>query len=318
MADKKRSQRRIRTAVVLLAVVAACLGALLILLPSGSPRRDSLTGGRTPEQSARDTPPATSLRQPEAPSAAPHREPEDPAGGTGPVAVPERPKAKARIAVVIDDVGHNLETLGQFLDFPGPLTFAVLPQLAYTRESVRLIRAAGKEMILHLPMEAVNGEDPGPGAVLSSHSEAEIRRIVAEDLDGLEAAVGANNHMGSRATADPRVMAVIMECLAESGRFFLDSRTTPDSVAADAARAAAVRFLERDVFIDNQTDPSSIRSALDRGAAVARAEGAAVLIGHIYNPQMLEILEEVLAEAGPAGVRLVPLSELVGQGRGTP
>jgi polysaccharide deacetylase 2 family uncharacterized protein YibQ len=231
-----------------------------------------------------------------------------------PAGTPERPHREAMIAIVIDDVGYSLENLREFLEFPGPIAFAVLPQLAYTRDSAHLVRQAGKELLLHLPMEALNGDDPGPGAILLSQSEAEIRRLVAKNFADLEGAVGANNHMGSRATADPRVMRAVMQYMADTGRFFLDSRTTPKSTAAAAAQAAGTDFLERDVFIDNTTDASSMRAAFDKGVALAQAEGRAVLIGHVYNPGMLDILREVLAEAEPLGVRLVPLSRLLGDG----
>jgi len=300
-----------RTAVVLLAVVAASLVAVLILLPRAPGLRRDL-----PERSAEERPQPG--REPAREPARRPQPPQDTGARTAPAAPPERPSPEAAIAVVIDDVGYSLENLQEFLEFPGPITFAVLPRLPYTRESARLIREAGKELLLHLPMEALNGEDPGPGAILTSQSDAEIRGLVAESFAGLEGAVGANNHMGSRATADARVMAVVMDYLAGSGRFFLDSRTTPESRAAAAARAAAVEFVERDVFIDNTTDRPSIRAAFEKGVAVAQARGRAVLIGHVYNPEMLTVLREVLREMEPFGVRLVPLSVLVRTAEGAP
>ena len=312
MPDSKRSRRRLRTAVVLLAVVAATLVAALTLLPRGPG-----AGRGLPERPTEETPQPE--RGPGGEPLGPPPRPQDPgARPTGPAAPPERPRPEAAIAVVIDDVGYGLEDLREFLEFPGPITLAVLPRLAYTRESARLIREAGKELLLHLPMEALNGEDPGPGAILTSQSDAEIRALLAENFVDLQGAVGVNNHMGSRATADPRVMAVVMEYLAGSGRFFLDSRTTPESRAAGAARAAAVEFVERDVFIDNTTDPPSMRAAFEKGVALARVKGRAVLIGHVYNPEMLTILREVLREMEPFGVRLVSLSSLVGTGGGAP
>jgi hypothetical protein len=302
-----RQRNRLRTAAILLVVIAAALVATLTVLP---PRR-------TPGPSS-GTVPAGSV-PPEAetggrrPAPAPAEEPggrEGPGGVEQPGARPERPRREASIAVVIDDVGYSLDSLRAFLEFPGPLTFAVLPQLPYTRESARLIRAAGKEVILHLPMEAVNGDDPGPGAILSSYDDAEIRQILDENFAELEGAVGANNHMGSKATADPRVMAVVMDYLKESGRFYLDSRTTPASRAADAAREAAVDFLERDVFIDNETDAQSMRAAIDKGVELAQLEGRAVLIGHVKNPEIIVILRDLLAEKETRNIRLAPLSKL--------
>jgi polysaccharide deacetylase 2 family uncharacterized protein YibQ len=300
---KKGSQQRnrLRTAAILLVAIAAALIAALTMLP---PRRTlEVSTGTVP---ARSVPPeALAERRRSAPAPA-----EEPGSREHPGARPERPRREASIAVVIDDVGYNLDTLTEFLELPGPLTFAVLPQLQYTREAARLIRAAGKELILHLPMEAVNGDDPGPGAILSSYSDAEIRRLLEENFADLEGAVGANNHMGSKATADRRVMAVVMDYLKQSGRFYLDSRTTPASRAAFAAREAGVDFLERDVFIDNDTDGQSMRVAIDKGVELAQLDGQAVLIGHVKNSEMVGVLQEILADAAAQKIRLVSLSEL--------
>jgi polysaccharide deacetylase 2 family uncharacterized protein YibQ len=319
---KKGSQQRnrLRTAAILLVAIAAALIAALTMLP---PRRTlEVSTGTVP---ARSVPPeALAERRRSAPAPAEEpgsREhpggPGQPGGPEHPGARPERPRREASIAVVIDDVGYNLDTLTEFLELPGPLTFAVLPQLQYTREAARLIRAAGKELILHLPMEAVNGDDPGPGAILSSYSDAEIRRLLEENFADLEGAVGANNHMGSKATADPRVMAVVMDYLKQSGRFYLDSRTTPASRAAFAAREAGVDFLERDVFIDNDTDGQSMRVAIDKGVELAQLDGQAVLIGHVKNSEMVGVLQEILADAAARKIRLVSLSELA-QEKGRP
>ena len=344
----RRSRRRLGTAAGLLLVILASLVAVLILLPPrrapepgsgafaipgrpqepreprpgvdpqgypqvpGAPWEPSDPEARTP--SGGPEAPSTA-RRPGRPAEAPpdtkRRLPDEPTDRTVPASRLERFEAEARIALVIDDVGYSLDTLQVFLDFPGPIALAVLPQLPHSRESARLIRKAGKELLLHLPMEAMNGEDPGPGAILSSHSAGEIRELLKRNLAGLEAAVGVNNHMGSRATADLRVMEVVMEHLRGSGRFFLDSRTTAATVAPAAAQAASVDFIERDVFVDNQTDPASMRAAMERGVVIARERGHAVLIGHAHNPELVGILRELLEELHPHGVRLAPLSELV-------
>ena len=159
------------------------------------------------------------------------------------------------IAIVIDDVGYSLGQLEEFLSFPGPITFSVLPNLQFSSESARLIFAAGKEMILHLPMEAMNGNDPGPGAIRSGQNDREIRRLLDASFSQVPQATGMNNHMGSKATADEGVMEVVMDYLQSNGRFFLDSRTTAASVGSATARDYGVPYLERDVFLDN--DPHS-------------------------------------------------------------
>jgi polysaccharide deacetylase 2 family uncharacterized protein YibQ len=292
----------------LLLLIAASLVAVLLLLPP-APREGKAPGH---EQRA----PGQGEAREEQEGGAGEGRPAGVAAGRAVEAPPERPPREARIALVIDDVGYDLDSLREFLRFPGPLVFAVLPGLPGTAEAVRLIRTAGKEYLLHLPMEPLNGENPGPGAILTTQSDAEIRRLIEEDFVHFEDAVGVNNHMGSKASADARVMRVLMEILQERDKLFLDSRTTAESVAGAQAERYGVPFLERAVFVDNETDPASLRAALLRGAAVARERGQAVLIGHIRHPEILTVLQEVLEEPESRDVRLLSLGEMSALGAG--
>ena len=192
-------------------------------------------------------------------------------------AAPPPHAAGARLAVVIDDAGNNLQELRPFLEFPAPLTFAVLPQLQHSARAAKLARSHGHEVILHLPMAAVSGLYPGPGTITAELSDGEIRSLLERNFDSITGAAGTNNHMGSAGTADPRIMNAVMAYLAESGKFFVDSRTTPTSVAAPYAAKYGVPFMQRDVFLDHDRDPAAIRAALaqgTRGRPQARPRGA--------------------------------------------
>jgi polysaccharide deacetylase 2 family uncharacterized protein YibQ len=290
--QSRKSKSRSRRAILLLAVIAACLVAIIVLLPPnrGKPIPGQTAEGVLPERQPPESEVARTLRR-------------------------ERPIPKVRIAIVIDDVGYNLEQLEAFLDFPGPLSLSVLPNLPHSSESARRIVEAGKELLLHLPMEAVNGNDPGPGAILTTQSEEEIRRLLENSFSQVPHAVGMNNHMGSRATADERVMNVVMDYLRANRHFYLDSRTTTESVGAAVANLHEVPFLERDIFLDNDPHAESIRKALGSGIQVAREKGYAVLIGHVYNPQIVDGIETLLDELERARVELVSVSALVDQMR---
>jgi polysaccharide deacetylase 2 family uncharacterized protein YibQ len=290
---RQSDSSRARLAIALLVVIAACLVAVLIILPpsAGGPAAYG-PGKPAPQQPSRPE------QGPEATAAA---------GRTR----PERPLPRARIAVVIDDVGYNLEELEAFLDFPGPITLSVLPNLPHSEESARMIFEAGKELLLHQPMEAENGSDPGPGAILTSQEDEQIRRTLEDSFAQVPHAAGMNNHMGSLATADPRVMNVIMDYLKSNGRYFLDSRTTTKTLGPETAGAHAVPYLSRDVFLDNEPQVQAIRQALGEGMEVARREGSAILIGHVRNPQIVEVIGGLLKELDRAGVELVFLSDLL-------
>ena len=306
-AGKRQSESgksRARRAIALLVVIAACLVAVLIILP---PRLE--TAGPAGRQAAEPAPQRRSgPQQIESDMLRPPRaEATEAAGKTR----QERPWPRARIAVVIDDVGYNLEELEAFLDFPAPITLSVLPNLSHSEESARRIFEAGKELLLHLPMEAENGNDPGPGAILTSQEDEQIRRLLQAGFAQVPQAAGMNNHMGSRATADRRVMNVVMAYLKSNRRYFLDSRTTTKTLGSVTARAYGVPYLERDIFLDNEPQAQAIQQALEEGIEVARKEGSAILIGHVRNPQIVEVIGGLLVELDRAGVELVFLSDLL-------
>jgi len=297
-----------RWALLLLVSIGALLAFLLVLFP----RRPVREAASAPE-----TAPAREEAAPEYVYPVPEKEPlplVEPRIAGRVLPEPREP----RMAIVIDDVGYSLAGLKEFLALPFPLAFSVLPDLPHSREAGRLIAAAGKELLVHLPMEPSSGTNPGPGAVLTSQSDAEIRLLLEQSLERLPQAVGLNNHMGSRATADPRVMEAVMRFLAVRGLFFLDSRTTPATAGPQTAARLGVPLLERDVFLDNENSPAYIEQALQRGVRAARARGSAVLIGHVQNVELAAELERLLPSMERGGVALVAPSVLAADREGRP
>ena len=316
---------------LLLASIACLLALIFVTLPRGGKER-GLAGRPAAGEPAAATPALPPL-QPSPPRPAPAlpaSPPPPPAAG--PVAAPVaaipivpaavaaavRPRTvkPAPLALVFDDAGHNLQDLRPYLELPIPFAVAVLPGLPHSASAARAVRAAGKDLLLHLPMEPLNGEDPGPGAVTTAHDAAAIRALLERALGEVPGAIGVNNHMGSKATADLRVMAELMGLLRDGGRLFLDSRTTAESAAAPAAAAAGVPFLARDVFLDNGHSAAEVRRELGRGVALARRNGGAVLIGHVTSPVSADVLRQMLAGLQRDGVRFIHLEDLLPDGAG--
>lgn len=189
---------------------------------------------------------------------------------------------------------------------------AVLPGLSGSAPAARDLESAGKEVLLHLPMEPRRYPQirPGPGVVLLSQNDEEIARTVEADLESVPGAVGVNNHMGSAATADSRVMRAVTRVLARRGLFFVDSRTTGASVAREAARDEGVRSVSRRVFLDDVATEEAVTRQIAELVANARREGFALAIGHPY-PSTLAVLERDLPKLGDRGVKLVAVGELV-------
>jgi polysaccharide deacetylase 2 family uncharacterized protein YibQ len=222
---------------------------------------------------------------------------------------PEKP-VKGTLVLVIDDAGNNLRDLEPFLRFPGPLTIAVLPGLPHSAEAARRIRAAGKEVFLHQPMESLGGKNPGPGALYTGMGEAEIRRVINQNLDEIWPVAGINNHEGSKVTEDGFMMDIVLSVCRERGIAFLDSRTTSETAAPLAARRAGMTIEERDVFLDNEPDKKSILRYLSTGEEKARAQGKAVMIGHVWSPELAAILTEKYSLFKEEGYRFSTVTQL--------
>jgi len=206
---------------------------------------------------------------------------------------PKQPKEIiGTLVFVIDDAGNNLRDLDAFLKVPGPLTIAVLPGLPHSAESARRIREAGKEVILHQPMEAIGAQDPGPGAIYTGMSSAEIREILARNVAEVGPVAGINNHQGSRVTMDADAMQTILSFCKENKLFFLDSRTTADTVAPAVAKQMGIKIAERNIFIDNEQNKDTMLRYITSGLTRARANGSAVLIGHTWSPDLAPLLSE--------------------------
>lgn len=226
------------------------------------------------------------------------------------------PEPPARLAVVIDDLGNDMDAVRRVAAISVPIAGSVLPALPRSRESAEVLRAAGKEILLHLPMEPLDpGANPGPGQVRVGMSPQEIASLVASDLADVPGARGVNNHMGSRASADRATMDAVLSVLRPRGLFFLDSRTTAFTVAAEEAARQGIACISRSVFLDDAPDEAAIVAQLDRAVEEARSQGAAVAIGHPHAAT-LAVLERELPDLGSRGIALCRVSDLAGRAAG--
>lgn len=222
------------------------------------------------------------------------------------------PGARGRLAILLDDAGQSLDLLPAARDLPDEVAVAVLPFLPHSADIAEAMHAAGHEIWLHLPMEPQGypDNDPGPGAVFVGMSDSEIRSAVHAAVNNVPHAVGVNNHMGSRATADVRVMTWVMQELGARQLAFIDSRTTTATVAEQTARTLGVPSGRRHVFLDNQRSAAAIRSQLAQAVEKCRLDGQAIAIGHL-DPVTVEVLADELPGLARRGADLVRPTELM-------
>ncbi|MFL6233616.1 MAG: divergent polysaccharide deacetylase family protein [Thermoanaerobaculia bacterium] len=310
MARRSRSQGSKAGGIVLFLLgLFVGAGILYFFLKPSAPRGPEAAG---PPASARSAAPKAPRRAEHRKSPSDHVEPEAPAAvpaatetvtATGPV-------RGARIALVIDDLGHDVADLRPLEALGVPVTYSVLPYEQQTPEVVAELRRRKAEMLLHLPMEPVHGQNPGPGALLQGMSDGELRQKTEEALKAVPGAVGVNNHMGSLLSAEEGPMNAVLSVLAERGLFFLDSRTSADSVGYKVALSLGVPAAERQVFLDGDESPEAIHAQFQRLLTVARAKGSGVAIGHPH-PETLAALTREVPRAKAEGFEFVPVSYLL-------
>jgi len=222
----------------------------------------------------------------------------------------QKPAGGGRIAIIIDDMGLNLRSrLVELL--PAPLTLAYLPYAKNLSEQTSRAKSRGHELMVHMPMEAMNGSlDGGPRVLKVSQSQADLRRTLNWGLSQFEGYVGMNNHMGSRLTSNEAAMQTVISTLKKRNLFFIDSRTIGSTVAADIARDNGLAYAERDIFLDHEITPAFIRGALAKLEDKARSQGYAIAIGHPHK-ETIDALKDWLPTLQSKGLTLVPASAVL-------
>ena len=218
---------------------------------------------------------------------------------------------KPQIVFVIDDLGYNKRQAELLFSIPLPLTIAILPQLTYSKYFAEEGKKHGFETILHQPLEPENkSEDPGPGVITTNMTVEQIKLVIEENLSTVPDVIGVNNHMGSHATRDRRVMYVLGKELKKRNLFFLDSMTHSESVANHVTFALRIPTAKRDVFLDNKDDYNSIVERIKETAEVAKKNGKAIAIGHIRQ-NTLQAIKDLLPKLEADGYEIVTLKELL-------
>jgi polysaccharide deacetylase 2 family uncharacterized protein YibQ len=228
---------------------------------------------------------------------------------------PTRPKVPVtglpRVAIIIDDIGYDRGLARKFMAFGVPLTFSVLPDSPFGDTLVKEIKARGLELMLHQPMEPREYPkvNPGPGALLTAMTADELIAQLERNLDRLPGVRGVNNHMGSQLTTESSRMYQIFSVIKKRNLYFIDSRSTADTICRPSAHMFQVPFAERDIFLDHFQEAPFIRKQFRLLVKEARKHGQAIAIAHPHS-LTVQIFKEMLPELQKQ-VQLVPASEVV-------
>ena len=213
----------------------------------------------------------------------------------------------------MDDMGYSLSALYDLLNMNQPMTIAVLPHSTFARETAQLAHQNGLEVILHLPLESINNKEENNGTKGMIHSwmnQQEVLETVEKNLESVPHIKGANNHMGSKITASKPFMELILKFLKSRNLYFIDSRTTGQSVAYDIARSIKIPTAYRHVFLDGEVDEAYIREKMIELFRLASNKGKALGICH-PSRETMKVLRENLHLVEEYGLELVFASQIV-------
>jgi len=219
---------------------------------------------------------------------------------------------RPKIALIMDDMGRSLKILDQLLEIDLSITPSIMPETRSATESALRMQQAGREYMIHLPMQPKNypKTDPGPQALLLGQPEMLTRQLVRHYMDRVPGAAGSNNHMWSGYTLERKQMHIVLEELQQGGQFFIDSKTIAGSVAYDEASKMGLPTAARNIFLDNEEDVSYIRQQIRKMVRLADDKGEVIAICHPY-PQTLEALRLELPWLKQQPIDFLPASALV-------
>lgn len=222
-------------------------------------------------------------------------------------------KNVAYIAIIIDDLGYKYKQDHRAVKLPKQVTLSFLPYTPHADSLVEMAHTEGHDIMLHLPMQALMETlYLGPGALTSDMTEGEFKASVKKSVLSIPHLKGINNHMGSLMTSKPTAMKWLMEEMVKTGLYFVDSRTTKETVAEKTANDFHVNNTRRNIFLDHEVNRPAIEFQFKQLIKMAKRHGSAVAIGHPHIAT-LSVLEEKLPQLEAAGVKLVPVSQLISQ-----
>lgn len=219
------------------------------------------------------------------------------------------------MAVIIDDFGNQMAGTDAIAQLPIPLTGAVIPGMPFAKEDAKKLHDAGKEVILHVPLEGFNSKPGwlGPKGITTGMPPNKIKQILEESLVEVPYAVGMNNHMGSRAMQNKTIVDTLISFAKEKGLYFVDSKTYDITVAQNIAQEKAITYLVRDVFLDNTPSTQHVIKQLQEALQIGKQKGYVIVIGHVgpeKGPHTAAALKAMIPKLQAENVEFVTIGTL--------
>ena len=217
----------------------------------------------------------------------------------------------SKIAIIIDDIGYR-QSDKAVLTLPANITLSILPHTPLGKTLADQAYLQGNEILVHLPMQALNGKAIGAGALTNTMTENELKEQVANAIESIPHVSGANNHMGSLLTQLNTPMRWVMESLQLHDIYFIDSRTTKYTQAGAMAQQVGVPSLQREIFLDNDKSKTGLERQFQQAITLAKSKQQIVVIAHPY-PETIAFLTENIHRLINENIQLVHASNLLPQ-----
>ena len=223
------------------------------------------------------------------------------------------------LAIVIDDFGgYDQSGVETMLGVEAPLTCAVMPNLENSLSNSEAIEKSGKEVILHMPMQAhvrLPESWYGPSYICSGDSKEKVFEKITTALESVPNAKGFNIHIGSGVCQNQETMGYVYDFAMEKNLPFLDSRTHMNTIAQTVANQKNTIYLGRDEFLEPSGNKSyeSVKRHIMVGANLAKERGYAIIIGHVGShggENTARAISDSIQTIKDMGVEIVPLSKL--------
>ncbi|MFA5073182.1 MAG: divergent polysaccharide deacetylase family protein [Nitrospirota bacterium] len=300
---RRTAKRRTYERDIIIGIIIALLAIVLLLW--GPFRKTRIAEEKKPPVHAKKTEP--SQKKP-----GEKKDTRKPSEDSRVVIIPDVPEKSVFVSIVIDDLGQDIRHAQEILALHPAITVSIMPGLPNSKKTAELARQRGHQVLLHLPMEyrGKNGK-PAPGMLRSDMTPMKFLNTISDDVNSVPGAVGANNHEGSLLTENKEAMKFLMAELKARDIFFLDSLTSPKSVAYATAKEFGLQTAKRDVFLDNEGDnPAYIRKQLEELTRIAKKQGKAIAIGHPH-PATISELKKWIPSISEKGIQIVPVSKLM-------
>lgn len=218
------------------------------------------------------------------------------------------------VVIIMKGLGLSASTTEAALQLPTEVTFGFSPYAPSLVRWSKIAHQQGREFLLQVPMETYDTRtnNPGPYALMSaSPKEDNITRLkmLLSLTNNYEGIYSDQNEKFSHNIASIRP---ILKELKKMGVYYVYGNGYSNHTMIQTADDIDYPMLISDMVIDSDISVEGINDGIKKMVNLAKRKGYVVAMAHPY-PMTIRILEQWLPDASEQGVRVMPVSALLGK-----